>query len=127
MSRWFGGAAGARRRPELRASASETEPVEAVSRLNEIGVGRSLEASEARVERALAKLDEGTYGCCDGCGAPIAPIAPPGRRIGLHVLHRVRQSPLSGGVRRRERSSSPRPCTARTTMRTSFEHLASWR
>ena len=46
--------------------------VEAVARLNEIGVGRSLEASEARIERALTKLDEGTYGRCDDCGAPIA-------------------------------------------------------
>jgi DnaK suppressor protein len=44
---------------------------EAVARLNEIGVGRSLEASEARIERALAKLDEGTYGRCDNCGEPI--------------------------------------------------------
>jgi DnaK suppressor protein len=36
-------------------------------------VGGSLELSEARVARALAKLDEGTYGVCDGCGEPIAP------------------------------------------------------
>jgi DnaK suppressor protein len=47
--------------------------VEAISRLTEIGVGRSLEDGLARVERALAKLDEGTYGICDACGAPIAP------------------------------------------------------
>jgi DnaK suppressor protein len=25
------------------------------------------------VARALAKLAEGSYGVCDGCGAPIAP------------------------------------------------------
>jgi DnaK suppressor protein len=49
--------------------------VEAVSRLTEIGVGRTLESSLLRTERALAKLDEGTYGICDGCGAEI----PPGR------------------------------------------------
>jgi DnaK suppressor protein len=48
---------------------------EAISRLTEIGVGRSLETGLARTERALAKLDEGTYGRCDACGEPI----PPGR------------------------------------------------
>ncbi len=45
---------------------------EAVSRLNEIGVGESLERGLARTERALAKLDDGTYGTCDACGEPIA-------------------------------------------------------
>jgi DnaK suppressor protein len=47
--------------------------VEAISRLTEIGVGSSLEHGLARTERALAKLDEGTYGTCDACGGPIAP------------------------------------------------------
>lgn len=47
--------------------------IEAVSRLTDIGVGGSLETSLARTERALAKLDEGTYGTCDHCGHPIAP------------------------------------------------------
>ena len=46
---------------------------EAVSRLTDVGVGGSLEVSEARVTRALAKLAEGTYGVCDACGEPIAP------------------------------------------------------
>lgn len=46
--------------------------VEAISRLTEIGVGASLEAGLERTERALAKLDEGTYGICDVCGEPIA-------------------------------------------------------
>ncbi len=45
--------------------------IEAVSRLTEIGVGGSLEASLARTARALQKLDEGTYGTCDACGEPI--------------------------------------------------------
>lgn len=45
---------------------------EAVSRLTEVGVGGSLEASEARVERALEKLREGSYGHCDLCGGPIS-------------------------------------------------------
>jgi DnaK suppressor protein len=44
---------------------------EAVSRLTDIGVGDSLERMLARTERALAKLDDGTYGICDACGDPI--------------------------------------------------------
>src|SRR5690349_9383242 len=47
--------------------------VEAISRLTDIGVGSSLETRLARTERALAKLDEGTYGMCDACGDAIAP------------------------------------------------------
>jgi len=47
--------------------------VEAISRLTEIGVGSSLESGLVRTQRALAKLDEGTYGSCDACGGPIAP------------------------------------------------------
>jgi DnaK suppressor protein len=46
---------------------------EAVSRLTDVGVGGSLELSEARIARALAKLAQGTYGVCDDCGEPIAP------------------------------------------------------
>jgi len=45
---------------------------EAVSRLTDIGVGDSLERGLDRIQRALAKLDEGTYGMCDACGDPIA-------------------------------------------------------
>jgi DnaK suppressor protein len=52
---------------------------EAVRRLTDIGVGNSMERERARIERALVKLDEGTYGICDVCGDPI----PPGR---LHAL-----------------------------------------
>jgi len=45
--------------------------VEAIRRQTDIGVGSSLEESLARTERALAKLDEGSYGVCDACGATI--------------------------------------------------------
>jgi DnaK suppressor protein len=44
---------------------------EAVDRLTKVGTARELDASLADVERALAKLDDGTYGRCDGCGEPI--------------------------------------------------------
>ena len=46
---------------------------EAVSRRNEIGIGTSLESSLERVDRALAKIEDGTYGECDNCGEPILP------------------------------------------------------
>jgi DnaK suppressor protein len=45
---------------------------EAVERFSTTAAARSLAASLTEVERALAKLDEGTYGTCDGCGRPIA-------------------------------------------------------
>jgi DnaK suppressor protein len=65
-------------RPELGAAQGFGKRIgdgttEAISRLTDIGVGSSLEAGLARTDRALAKLDEGTYGTCDGCGEPIAP------------------------------------------------------
>jgi DnaK suppressor protein len=44
---------------------------EAISRLTDISVGQSLEVSLARIERALARLDDGTYGTCERCGRPI--------------------------------------------------------
>ena len=46
---------------------------EAISRLTDIGVGSSVETGLERTERALAKLEEGTYGICDVCGKPIEP------------------------------------------------------
>ena len=44
---------------------------EAIGRLTDVGVADRLEAIEARLERALAKLAEGSYGTCDECGAAI--------------------------------------------------------
>ena len=44
---------------------------EAISRLNDVGVADSLDSIEEQLERALAKIDEGTYGICDACGAEI--------------------------------------------------------
>jgi DnaK suppressor protein len=48
---------------------------EAVSRLTDVGVVDSLNATEERIERALEKIADGSYGVCDRCGEPI----PPGR------------------------------------------------
>jgi len=45
---------------------------EAVERLNRTAAAQSLSTSLGEVERALEKLDEGTYGVCDDCGEPIA-------------------------------------------------------
>ena len=46
---------------------------EAIDRLTKVGAAKELSAMLADVTRALAKLDEGTYGVCDACGAPIPP------------------------------------------------------
>ena len=71
-----GRVAGLAKRPELGSAQGFGKRIgdgttEAISRLTEIGVGRTLESELARTERALAKLDDGTYGICDACGEPI--------------------------------------------------------
>ena len=45
---------------------------EAVSRFTEVGIANDLEVTAARIERALEKIGEGTYGECDSCGQAIA-------------------------------------------------------
>lgn len=44
---------------------------EAVERLNRVGAANAIAATLADVDRAISKLDEGTYGICDSCGEPI--------------------------------------------------------
>ena len=66
------------KRPELGSAVSFGKRIgdgtsEAVSRLTTIGVGETLERGLDRTERALAKLDEGTYGICDVCASAISP------------------------------------------------------
>src|SRR3984885_14213669 len=66
-------------RPELGSAVSFGKRIgdgtsEAVSRLTDIGVGEVLERGLDRTDRALAKLDEGTYGICDRCGGPSSPV-----------------------------------------------------
>jgi DnaK suppressor protein len=45
---------------------------QAVERIAQVSAARSLDAKLHDVERALAKLDEGSYGTCDRCGKAIA-------------------------------------------------------
>ena len=44
---------------------------EAVERISTTATARSLSRSITDIKRALAKLDGGTYGLCDGCGDEI--------------------------------------------------------
>jgi DnaK suppressor protein len=41
---------------------------EAVERLNRVGTARELDAILRDVDRALQKIEDGTYGICDRCG-----------------------------------------------------------
>jgi RNA polymerase-binding transcription factor len=41
---------------------------EAVERIAKVGTAEQLDAMRADVVRALAKIEEGTYGICDRCG-----------------------------------------------------------
>ncbi len=64
--------------------------IEAVSRMTDAGVGESLEQSEQRVSRALAKLEEGTYGACDRCHEPIAPARLQAAPESIHCIECAR-------------------------------------
>lgn len=44
---------------------------EAVERIASTATARSLAVSLSEIDRALAKIDEGTYGTCDDCGREI--------------------------------------------------------
>lgn len=44
---------------------------EAIGRITDVGVAEGLGHIEARIVRALEKLDEGSYGTCDSCGESI--------------------------------------------------------
>ncbi|MCA0330913.1 MAG: TraR/DksA C4-type zinc finger protein [Actinobacteria bacterium] len=51
----------------------------AVERLTQVAAHEQLLVQSEEVARALAKLDEGTYGVCDSCGRPI-----PEGRLEIH-------------------------------------------
>jgi DnaK suppressor protein len=44
---------------------------QAVERIAQVATAKQLDAKLRDVERALAKLDEGTYGTCDECGGRV--------------------------------------------------------
>lgn len=44
---------------------------QAVERIAQVDAAKNLDAKLRDVERALVKLDGGTYGRCDVCGSPI--------------------------------------------------------
>jgi DnaK suppressor protein len=44
---------------------------EAVERLNTVGAANAIAATLEDVDRAIAKLADGTYGSCDRCGVTI--------------------------------------------------------
>lgn len=46
---------------------------QAVERITQVDAAKKLDAKLKDVERALEKLDEGTYGSCDVCAEPIPP------------------------------------------------------
>jgi RNA polymerase-binding transcription factor len=46
---------------------------QAVERIAQVSAAKNLDAKLQHVERALGKLDDGTYGICDNCGEPIGP------------------------------------------------------
>ena len=45
---------------------------QAIDRFAEVGVAQEIQPIRERLNRALMKLDEGSYGTCDNCGEPIA-------------------------------------------------------
>lgn len=45
---------------------------QAVERIAQVDAAKNLDAKLRDVERALAKLDEGSYGVCDWCGGPVS-------------------------------------------------------
>ena len=45
---------------------------QAIDRFADVGVAQEIEPLKERIERALVKLKDGTYGTCDTCGKQIA-------------------------------------------------------
>ena len=85
---------------------------EAVERLNKVGTANSIAVTLADVERALEKLEDGTYGICDSCGEPIGEErleAIPWATLCISCA-RVRSSGYADGARARSaRERPPRP------------------
>jgi DnaK suppressor protein len=65
----------------------------AVERLTQVAAHEQLLVQSEDVARALAKLDEGTYGVCDSCGSLI-----PDGRLEIHPWAVLCVSCASGGA-----------------------------
>ena len=93
--------AGLMRAPERRSGISFGKRVgdgttEAVSRLSDVGVADSLNASVERIDRALEKMAEGSYGVCDVCGQQIPAArleAQPESAVCVKCAGRARRAP----------------------------------
>ena len=62
---------------------------QAIDRFAEVGVAQELEPLKKRIERALEKIEEGSYGTCDNCGKADR-RGPAQRRARERALHRLR-------------------------------------
>jgi len=51
----------------------EEEATEALELEKRLALENRIREESARIERALRKFEEGTYGLCDNCGQPIDP------------------------------------------------------
>ena len=85
---------------------------EAIGRIERVGQADALTAKLADVERALAKLDDGTYGLCDRCGSADPRGAPRGAPLGgalRSLQHGLRERAWGGSC---SGSAGSRPGTA---------------
>ena len=67
---------------------------EAVDRLTKVGTAEQLSAMRTDVVRALEKIEDGTYGLCDRCGALDPRGAARGAAV-VGVVRAVRLPPLT--------------------------------
>lgn len=58
----------------------------AVERITQVAAHDGLQVMLAEIDRAIAKVDAGTYGQCDECGAAIAPARLEARLWSTHCV-----------------------------------------
>lgn len=58
----------------------------AVERITQVAAHDGLQVMLAEIDRAIAKVDAGTYGRCDECGAAIAPARLEARAWSTHCV-----------------------------------------
>jgi RNA polymerase-binding transcription factor DksA len=76
--------------PELPAEVSAEAQAVAAERAEELAALRRAQGDLADVDRALARLDEGTYGTCEACGVAlpdeVLAAAPAARTCAQHAV-----------------------------------------